>query len=86
MTAVWSSVIIDAMAVSCRHEEHSECPTALTATCSSPNSAARGECAARDAQPQRGDDGCQAGVPSSHWLSVNCWTFVPSERMTKISP
>src|SRR6185295_15910470 len=22
--------------------------------------------------------GCHAGVPSSHWLSVSCWTLVPS--------
>jgi hypothetical protein len=30
--------------------------------------------------------GCQAGPPSSHWLSVSCWTSVPSFRITKISP
>jgi len=30
--------------------------------------------------------GCQAGVPSSHWLSVSCCRAVPSYRITKISP
>jgi len=30
--------------------------------------------------------GRHAGVPSSHWLSVSCRTFVPSKRMAKMSP
>ena len=30
--------------------------------------------------------GCQAGVPSSHWLSVNWRTSVPSKRITNSSP
>jgi ketosteroid isomerase-like protein len=30
--------------------------------------------------------GCQAGVPSSHWLSVICSTWVPSYRITNSSP
>jgi pimeloyl-ACP methyl ester carboxylesterase len=29
---------------------------------------------------------CQAGPASSHWLSVNCYTCVPSACMTKSSP